>query len=259
MTCCSPSFVAPFPAYCPTQPCTPINSIPTNGYVPYLIGNFTIPAANTDVTINVSSSASFYVGQGIKIGLGYYIITAIPGSTQLTIQHDGVGAVAGTVVVAINPAYGVYDYAIYPAGTVYTKYTPTVAGYGVTGGIVIAGSITGVSYSVFRYGAIGPDLYRVQGTITCTIAATVYWLGISLKNAVQGPVSAVSTYPVDFNATYSTGYLTFVSPLFCAVPDGPTLLVGPGNGVAFGTAPFTDRTDVTINVNGTYSISNPHG
>jgi hypothetical protein len=255
MTCCSPSFTAPFPAYCPAQPCTPINSLPANGYIPYLIGNFTTPAARTDVTINVSSTASFYVGQGIKIGLGYYIITAIPGSTQLTIQHDGVGTTVGAVIVAINPAYGVYDYAIYPAGLVYTTYSPTINGYGNGGAPLIAGAVTSITKSLFKYGALGPDIYQMTGVLTCTILNTAYWIGIDLKNAVTGPVGNDSQYLTDFKATYSTSLGVYL-PLFCMLDGSPRVLVGPGTGIAFGTAPFTDITGVTIHVSGTYSISN---
>lgn len=81
--------------------------------------NFTVPAVNSTVTINVSDSASLAINKAIRIasGAGNYIITAIPNSTQITVRNCGGtdNAAAGTTInSSANITLSVVDRSISP-------------------------------------------------------------------------------------------------------------------------------------------------
>jgi hypothetical protein len=75
------------------------NSLVTNTTT---TANFTVPAINSTVTINVGSSDWAAANRAIRIsnGAGNYIITAIPNGTQLTVRNCGGNdnVVTGTVI-----------------------------------------------------------------------------------------------------------------------------------------------------------------
>jgi hypothetical protein len=76
--------------------------------------NFTVPAVNSTVTINVVSSGFAVADRAIRIGnsAGNYIITAVPSGTQLTIRNCGGSdnaAVSSVISSGVTIALSIID------------------------------------------------------------------------------------------------------------------------------------------------------
>lgn len=71
---------------------------------PYLAVDFTAPANGDCVLITVTTTQGLSVGKNIQIGSGIYNVQSITSSTSMTICNEGLGAIAGTPVLALNSA-----------------------------------------------------------------------------------------------------------------------------------------------------------
>jgi hypothetical protein len=209
--------------YYPFQPsgCGISNQVPTGPYTcvnfPAAVKkNFSVPASGVDAVIEVTNTSHFYDGQGVQIGNGYYMITEIVDTTHITIQHTNIlHPDIGTIIVAIHPEYGCYQYPVIPVGAVSLTTTPTVIGLAADRTAVVASAITDIGSRALTYSFLGPRLMSFNAYAYVTIANTPAYVAFELpfliKNAVpypaysgaldegSGPVASVATYGV---ATY---------------------------------------------------------
>ncbi len=149
----------------------------------YVTGNFVVPAAGVEVEVDVSNSSKLYVGQGIKIGDGYFQITEIVDSVTIKVKHNG-SATANTTITAISPTYGCYQYPIYYVGIVEIDYAVDTADIvGLDGSYEeVADSIVDPVIS-YTYGYLGPDKIQFNIELTTEIANTPDFIQIPLVNA----------------------------------------------------------------------------
>lgn len=69
-----------------------------------VIANFTVPATNTTVTIQVTDSSWAKVGQTVFIATaGYYQVTAVPDNSHITVLNLGDPANAAALTVIVQP------------------------------------------------------------------------------------------------------------------------------------------------------------
>lgn len=240
--------------YYPFQPagCGISNQVPSGPYTcvnfPAAVKkNFAVPAAGVDAVIEVTSTSHLYDGQGVQIGNGYYMITEIVDSTHMTIQHtSSVNPDSGTIVVAIHPEYGCYQYPVIPIGAVRLTGTPTVIGLAADRNTPVSGAIALVGSRGIDYSFIGPKLLAFNAYAYVTIANTPAYVGFELPFLVKTtlPFPAYSgsldegNGPLAVVATPGVGtYLNYA-------------LVGKG-----GTSTITDGTGRIISVSGLVEIA----
>ena len=205
--------------------------------VVYVTGDFTVPAANVEVEISVSSSAKLYLGQGISIGGEYFKITEIVDSLTIKAAHDGT-ATPATVIKAMSPTYGCYQYPIYYVGEVELIFEPDYL-EGVDQSFdEVTDSVIDPEVS-FTYGYLGPNKIQFNLEIQCEIDNTPHFVEVALPEAGTSPLAAFSAVLIISGVPY---------PLV-AYKRGAKLIVGPGS-----TTAFTDGAGRTILVSGEYGV-----
>ena len=225
MTCGPYPFPPTFCGLAQFPPCNPFT-------YPHVLEQFTVPASGSTVDVKVSHTQGLWVGQGVQILNQYYIITAIDVNTQ-TITVELTGTKSDSVVSAIHPSYACYMTPVIPAGLVTkTLSTFTVAGYNRSGLSTVASSVTTIADRKIRYGWLGPDTLYVRGHITCTIANSPYWIGITMPSGI----TAEARYDYSWlgSASYWDG--TDQKPLIMLDMQGNILMIGPGSGTALTNA-----------------------
>lgn len=242
MTCgCQQNYYSFVPNPCISSYSAPQGPFPCNPVTPVVKANFTVPPANTPVTIAVSSSANLYKGQGVQIGTGYFQITDIVNSTSISISHDGDGLAEGLSVVAIHPQYGCYQYPILPVGKVTLTQTPTLAGYEADGTTAVGSSVTPTSRSL-SYGYLGPKTVQYNVNLVVTVASGPVWLSVGLPVAEGEDVLNHTAAGLLYDGA---DWL----PLLVRVLDGSSILLGMIDGSA-----FTNGAGRIVRVSGSYEI-----
>jgi hypothetical protein len=172
-----------------------------------LSANFTQPAINATVTINVASTAWMAAGQGIFIqGGGYYTIVSISDATHAVVTNLGGSAnpAAGSTVIG-NGTQNVAPAGI-PGVAGSSSYTTTTASFVMP---AVAGSIT-VTFASTTWMAQGQNLYVVGAgyfdisSITDATHAVLINLG-SLGNVSSGTTIPSGSMVSTAGATGPTG------------------------------------------------------
>lgn len=219
---------------------------PCRPHFPCVRTNFTTPAANSPVIIEVTDTASLTIGQGILLGSAFYIITDVIDSIRIEAQHNGVGATPGAIIYAVHPAYGCFQYPIIPAGKVSIETVATVAGLNAAADTAIAASVTPITVNKVQYGYTGPTTVDFQAEVQATVASAPVWVAIALPVArkVGQPDAAFSGWlnqgagPVPVVAKCGVaGYYDYA-------------IIGLGGGTA-----LTNGADRTFVVSGKYEIA----
>jgi hypothetical protein len=171
---------------------------PCSPAVPILKSNFTVPAANTSVVLKVSDTSMLYVGEGIKIGPGYFQIVDILSSDSIEAQHNGMNTTVGLSMVATHPSQGCSQYPITPAGVVSLQITPTVKGRAANGTVVNNSVTLTGSSNYLSYGFSGPRRLVMDISIEATIANSPYGLSISLPKTSKTSNPAIPAFSASF-------------------------------------------------------------
>lgn len=203
----------------------------------YVTSNFTVPAVNNPLEIKVSDSSKLFIGEGIKIGSGYFQIIDIADSRTITIIHSGT-ATPGIVITALNPSYGCYAYPIYFAGLVEIDYTTEeIAGLDASYAVVADSVIDPVLTAT--YGYLGPDKISFNIYLFLEIDNTPDFVSLPLPNADFSTSAAFSVTIVESGVPI-TGI---------AFKQGTDLIVGLGAGT-----PFSNVSGTIIRVSGEYGV-----
>lgn len=208
----------------------PVGPYPCHPHFPSVRKNFTIPAANSPVIVEFTDTQSLYVGQGLLIGSGYYLITDILDSLRVELQHNGLGATPGTLVIATHPSYGCYQYPVKPVGKVTLTTVPTVVGLNITADGAIASSIASTTTQLLKYGYLGPTTIQFAAEWIGETDNTPYWIGLEL------PVPANQNAPAPvFSAFYEDGGNSTIAVAKLGNSDYENyIIIGKGGGAAFG-------------------------
>src|SRR5215475_7598684 len=180
-----------------------------------LAANFTQPAVNSTVTINVGTSAWIAAGQGVYVqGGGYYQVSTVPDLTHVTLTNLGTAgnaAPAATITsgstVMVTPS-GTPGSGVNSFTTISASFTQPAVGSNVT---VTLGSTTWMVQNQYLF-VNGGGTYQVVNINDATHA-------ILQSVAATGNVVSGSTVPAGSG----------VSPSGPAGPQGPS---GPSGGIS---------------------------
>lgn len=156
---------------------------PCRAHLPCVRTNFTTPAANSSVFIEMTDTASLTIGQGILIGSAFYMVTDVVDSIKIIARHNGLGATPGTIIYAVHPVYGCFQYPVVPAGKVSLESVVTVVGLNAAADTAVASSVTPVTVNKLQHGYLGPTTVDFQVEIQSTIASAPVWIGVALPVA----------------------------------------------------------------------------
>lgn len=248
MNCPCGGFLYPFPpANCNPGLPQAAGAALCRPHFPALRKNFYVPQAGNAVIIEVTDTESLYIGEGIMIAGGYYIITNVIDSIQLEIKHNGVGATPGNLIIAVHPQFGCFQYPVIPVGKVSLDIVPTVLGLENTATADIAGAIVAVAVQKLTYGFVGPTTIEFQAEVIVQTANSPYWIAIELPTAIrQLPLPAFAAY-------YEAGAGVDPIAVIAKLGNGAFqnfVVVGPGSGVW-----FVDGVDRKIVVSGRCEIA----
>lgn len=170
---------------------------PCRLHLPAVAMNFIAPAADVPINVIVTHTMPLFVGQGIKIGSGFYQVVDIIDAVTLTIQHSGLGIAAGTNVIAREPNVQCYQYPITTPGIVTLNFNPAVVALAADAATPIAdGFVATVLQS--RYGSLGARTIEYDYAYTGTMAAGVFFVAIQLPdNRTPGQYCTGSAQVVD--------------------------------------------------------------
>jgi hypothetical protein len=219
-----------------SEPCAPHLTVVTR--------NFVAPAADVPVAVQVADSSALYVGQGIKLGNGFYQITDIVSAVGIVIQHAGLGITTGTLVVASHPVSGCYQYPIRPVGEVSLNYDPSVYGFDADYSTIVDNAYSGVKKQA-RYSWAGPSKVVLDLAYEGELLASARFIGIQL------PIPRASTFKFTGNAQiqFNNGKLEPAVVLYGAGIYGDYLMIGKtGEGV------LASGTGANVYVGGSYEI-----
>lgn len=165
----------------------PSGPYPCRPHLPAVRTNFTTPAAQTDVVIELTDTQSLYIGQGILIGTTFYQITDILDSLRITAQHGGIGLAPGTIVFAVDPVYGCYQYPVVPCGQVKLTVNPGATALATDQTTPVAGGIALTTVCSMNFGYLGPTTIQFQAFWRGTIANSPFWVAFPLPKPVLTP------------------------------------------------------------------------
>lgn len=177
----------------------------------YVKSDFVIPAANVAINIEVTDSSRLYVGAGIQIGTGYFQVTAITDTNNISIAHNGT-ATPNLQLTAIQPSYGCYQYPITLVGKVSLLKTPTVVALNDAMSATID-ALSNITVQVLTYGYLGPKTVQFEAELNCDTINTLYWVGFSLPvtPASGSPLPAFSGFLDKANIVYGPAMLGLAS------------------------------------------------
>jgi len=122
------------------------------------------------------------------------MITDVVDSLIIEVQHNGVGATPGTIMYAVHPSYGCFQYPVVPAGKVTIETSTAVVGLNAVADTEVGASITPVTVNRFVYGYVGPTTVDFTTEIAYTVANAPRWAAVALPVArrAAGPNVAFS-------------------------------------------------------------------
>jgi hypothetical protein len=121
-----------------------------------------------------------FEGQGIKIGAGYYQVTAINSSTEIEVKHNGLGVTVGELVVAVHPAYGCYQYPLVHAGEVSILSSFTPVGLNAAANTLVDASVVNVDNAKMLVSFPAPGRCKIIAEVVCDTANSPRWVAIPL-------------------------------------------------------------------------------
>lgn len=168
--------------------------------------DFTAPADTVCIPITLTNLDSIQVSDEIQIGAGRYRVQSIDGPNIITICNDGLGLVAGTAVIAQDPA-GNYQYCITLVSTCCARIeeefggdlTPCSnfenlvvtqnEGEFIPGAETIGDTETGNTSSIVVEFDNTSECRTMKGTLTVTFGFTLGYLGTTGINTVSIAIS----------------------------------------------------------------------
>lgn len=148
-------------------------------HFPSVAKNFVAPAVDVTAQVQVTDTSMLHVGEGIKIGGGFYQIIDIISANLISIQQSGLGIPAGTLVIARNTESTCYQFPIIPVGLVVINDSPSIVTLDSDGASVISGAATFTRVKG-QYGYVGPEHIHIDYQYTGVSAAPYTYTAIEL-------------------------------------------------------------------------------
>jgi len=171
---------------------------PCRHHFPSVMSNFYAPAVGTPIEIEVTDTTSLYVGQGVKIGSGYYMVRDILTAVTIQIENGGLGITPGTLVVAREARVACYQFPVIPVGAVMIPYSPNVEGYEIDTVTPIPNSVT-INSGEVAFGLVGPQTVRISFDMELALAEDIYHVGVSLPAGFPRNISREPIFLHHFN------------------------------------------------------------